>query len=219
MRLRNKPWVSEAIAEYDFVYSKERPADETQRGRWREVMGVSPDTPLFVELGAGKGDFIIRLAAGHPEAAFIGIEAQQVVLYSAAKKLKETAPLLRNVRLLVFDINDLERIFAPGEVSGLFINFCDPWPKARHAKRRLTHRNFLSRYRKLLAAGGKLSFKTDNRPLFDFSLEEFRAAGLRVEDISYDLHGENHPDNIETEYERKFSRLGEKINRCEVYFP
>lgn len=219
MRLRNKPWVSEAIAEYDFVYPKERPADEAQRGRWREVMGVSPDTPLFVELGAGKGDFITRLAAEYPEAAFIGIEAQQVVLYSAAKKLKEVEPPLRNVRLLVFDINDLERIFAPGEVSGFFINFCDPWPKARHAKRRLTHRNFLSRYRRLLAAGGKLSFKTDNRPLFDFSLEEFRAAGLRVEDISYDLHGENRPDNIETEYERKFSRLGEKINRCEVYFP
>lgn len=219
MRLRNKPWVSEAIAEYDFVYFKERPADETQRGRWREVMGVSPDTPLFVELGTGKGDFITRLAAGHPEAAFIGIEVQQVVLYSAAKKLKEAAPPLTNVRLLAFDINDLERIFAPGEVSGFFINFCDPWPKARHAKRRLTHRNFLSRYRKLLAAGGKLSFKTDNRPLFDFSLEEFRAAGLRVEDISYDLHRENRPDNIETEYERKFSRFGEKINRCEVYFP
>ncbi len=219
MRLRNKPWVSEAIAEYDFVYPKERPADEAQRGRWREVMGVSPDTPLFVELGAGKGDFITRLAAEYPEAAFIGIEAQQVVLYSAAKKLKEVEPPLRNVRLLVFDINDLERIFAPGEVSGFFINFCDPWPKARHAKRRLTHRNFLSRYRRLLSAGGKLSFKTDNRPLFDFSLEEFRAAGLRVEDISYDLHGENRPDNIETEYERKFSRLGEKINRCEVYFP
>lgn len=219
MRLRNKPWVSEAIAEYDFVYPRERPADEAQRGRWREVMGVSPDTPLFVELGAGKGDFITRLAAEYPEAAFIGIEAQQVVLYSAAKKLKEVEPPLRNVRLLVFDINDLERIFAPGEVSGFFINFCDPWPKARHAKRRLTHRNFLSRYRRLLSAGGKLSFKTDNRPLFDFSLEEFRAAGLRVEDISYDLHGENRPDNIETEYERKFSRLGEKINRCEVYFP
>lgn len=219
MRLRNKPWVSEAIAEYDFVYPKERPADETQRGHWREVMGVSPDTPLFVELGTGKGDFITKLAAVHPEAAFIGIEAQQVVLYSAAKKLKEAEPPLRNVRLLVFDINDLERIFAPGEVSGFFINFCDPWPKVRHAKRRLTHRNFLSRYGRLLAAGGKLAFKTDNRPLFDFSLEEFRAAGLRVEDISYDLHGENRPDNIETEYERKFSRFGEKINRCEVYFP
>lgn len=219
MRLRNKPWVSGAIAEFDFVYTKEHPADESQRGRWREVMGVSPDTPLFVELGTGKGDFITQLAAREPSAAFIGIEAQQVVLYSAAKKLKAMEPAVKNARLLVFDINDLEKIFAPGEVSGFFINFCDPWPKARHVKRRLTHRSFLARYRTLLAAGGKLVFKTDNRPLFDFSLEEFRESGLRVEDVSYDLHAENRPDNIETEYERKFSRFGEKINRCEVYFP
>lgn len=219
MRLRNKPWVSGAIAEFDFVYTKEHPADESQRGRWREVMGVSPDTPLFVELGTGKGDFITQLAAREPSAAFIGIEAQQVVLYSAAKKLKAMEPPVKNARLLVFDINDLEKIFAPGEVSGFFINFCDPWPKARHAKRRLTHRSFLARYRTLLAAGGKLVFKTDNRPLFDFSLEEFWESGLRVEDVSYDLHAENRPDNIETEYERKFSRFGEKINRCEVYFP
>ena len=118
MRLRNKPWVSEAIAEYDFVYPKEKPADETQKGRWREVMGVGPDTRLYVELGTGKGDFITQLAARDPEAIFIGIEAQQVVLYSAAKKLKAMEPPLTNVRLLVFDINNLEKIFAPGEVSG-----------------------------------------------------------------------------------------------------
>ena len=105
------------------------------------------------------------------------------------------------------------------EVDGFFINFCDPWPKSRHAKRRLTHVNFLERYRKLLRTGGKLIFKTDNRPLFDFSLEQFEEAKLLVEDISYDLHAENRPDNIMTEYERKFSGLGEKINRCEVSFP
>ena len=219
MRLRNKPWVSKAIAEYDFVYPKEKPADETQKGRWREVMGVGPDTRLYVELGTGKGDFITQLAARDPEAIFIGIEAQQVVLYSAAKKLKAMEPPLTNVRLLVFDINNLEKIFAPGEVSGFYINFCDPWPKARHAKRRLTHRSFLARYGEILAPGGKICFKTDNRPLFDFSLEEFRETGLRVEDVSFDLHAEDRPDNIETEYERKFSRFGEKINRCEVYFP
>ena len=123
------------------------------------------------------------------------------------------------MKLLAFDINNIENIFVENEVDGFFINFCDPWPKSRHAKRRLTHVNFLERYRKLLRTGGKLIFKTDNRPLFDFSLEQFEEAKLLVEDISYDLHAENRPDNIMTEYERKFSGLGEKINRCEVSFP
>ena len=116
-------------------------------------------------------------------------------------------------------INNIENIFSEGEVDQFYVNFCDPWPKARHAKRRLTHIGFLRRYSKLLKHPGKLIFKTDNRPLFDFSLEQFEEAGLKVDDVSFDLHGENRPDNIMTEYERKFSGFGEKINRCEVTFP
>ncbi len=127
--------------------------------------------------------------------------------------------LLKNVRLLVFDINKIEDIFAPGEVDRFYINFCDPWPKKRHAKRRLTHVGFLEKYRGLLKSGGRIHFKTDNRPLFDFSLEQFEEAKLTVQDVSFDLHAENRPDNIMTEYERKFSGFGEKINRCEVVFP
>lgn len=215
MRLRRKPWVDEAIHEFDdFVYAKDRELGEEQKGYWREIFGK--EAPLHVELGTGKGDFISQLAERHPEINFIGIEAQQDVLYSAAKKIAEKN--LSNVKLLVFDINNIETIFAPGEVDRFYVNFCDPWPKARHAKRRLTHKNFLEKYRKLLQPGGQLFFKTDNRPLFDFSLEQFAEAGLKVEDISYDLHAENRPDNIETEYERKFSAFGEKINRCEVTF-
>ena len=114
--------------------------------------------------------------------------------------------------------NNIENIFAEHEVDQFYINFCDPWPKARHAKRRLTHIGFLQRYGKLLKKPGRLIFKTDNRPLFDFSLEQFAEAGLAVEDVSFDLHSENRPDNIMTEYERKFSGFGEKINRCEVVF-
>ena len=100
----------------------------------------------------------------------------------------------------------------------VYINFCDPWPKARHAKRRLTYRTFLERYKSLLKQGGAIHFKTDNRPLFDFSLEEFAEVGCRVEDISFDLHSEDRPDNIRTEYEEKFSAKGFKINRCEISF-
>ena len=202
MRLRRKPWVDEAIHDFDdFVFPKDKPAGEEQKGRWHEVFGRQ--APLYVELGTGKGDFISQLA-------------QQDVLYSAAKKIRELG--LTNVKLLVFDINNIETIFDQPEVDQFYINFCDPWPKARHAKRRLTHIGFLHRYDKLLKKPGKLIFKTDNRPLFDFSLEQFQEAGLQVEDVSFDLHSENRPDNIMTEYERKFSGFGEKINRCEVVF-
>ena len=216
MRLRRKPWVDKAIHDFDdFVFPKDAPASEEQQGRWAEVFGR--EAPLYVELGTGKGDFISQMAECEPGVNFIGIEAQQDVLYAAAKKV--AAMELKNVRLLVFDIHEIERIFAPGEVDRFFLNFCDPWPKKRHYKRRLTYRGFLEKYRHLLKKGGELHFKTDNRPLFDFSLKEFEAAELAVRDVSYDLHAEGRPDNIMTEYERKFSGYGEKINRCEVIFP
>ena len=215
MRLRRKPWVDEAIHDFDdFVFPKDKPANEEQKGNWENVFGRSGR--LYVELGTGKGDFISQLALRNPDVNFIGIEAQQDVLYSAAKKIKELN--LTNVNLLTFDINNIENIFAEGEIDQLYINFCDPWPKARHATRRLTHVGFLRRYAKLLKKPGRLIFKTDNRPRFDFSLEQFEEAGLKVEDVSFDLHAENRPDNIMTEYERKFSGFGEKINRCEVVF-
>jgi tRNA (guanine-N7-)-methyltransferase len=215
VRLRRKPWVDQAIHDFDaFVISRDMSIGEERQGHWQEWF--EREAPLHVELGTGKGDFITGMAASHPGINFIGIEMQQDVLYSAAKKVAELE--LKNVRLLVFDINHIEEIFAPGEVDRFYINFCDPWPKKRHAKRRLTHVNFLEKYRRLLKKPGELHFKTDNRPLFDFSLGQFEAAGLEVRDVSYDLHAENRPDNIETEYERKFSGFGEKINRCEVIF-
>lgn len=215
LRLRKKPWVAEAIHDFDdFVFPKDAPASEKECGKWSEVF--KREAPLFVELGTGKGTFLSTLANRERDKNFIGIEAQQDVLYKAAQKVRELE--LNNVRLLVFDINSLEKLFAPGEVDGFYINFCDPWPKARHAKRRLTHRSFLEKYRALLKPGGKIFFKTDNRALFDFSLEEFSALKLNVSEISYDLHNEMPSDNIETEYEQKFSRLGEKINRCVISF-
>lgn len=138
-------------------------------------------------------------------------------MYYAAKKVKEQE--LKNVRLMVFNIEQIENIFAEDEVDRFYINFCDPWPKARHAKRRLTHISFLEKYRRLLKTNGELFFKTDNRPLFDFSLEQFALAGLKVDAVTFDLHNsEYQAENIMTEYERKFSGFGEKINRCEVTF-
>ena len=132
MRLRRKPWVDEAIHEYDdFVYPKDCPAGESEKGRWQEIFGRK--APLFVELGTGKGDFISRMAELHPEANFIGIEVQQDVLIAAARKVREKG--LENVRLLVFDIAGLRTIFSPGEISRFYVNFCDPWPKKRHGER------------------------------------------------------------------------------------
>ena len=216
MRLRRKPWVDEAIHNFDsFVFSKDMEIGEEKKGQWAEIFGRQ--ALLHVELGTGKGDFISQLAQRNPDINYIGIEMQQDVLYSAARKIAELE--LKNVRLLVFDINKIGDIFAPGEVDRFYINFCDPWPKKRHAKRRLTYVGLLEKYRGLLKKGGQIHFKTDNRPLFDFSLEQFEEAGLTVQDVSFDLHAENRPDNIMTEYERKFSGFGEKINRCEVVFP
>lgn len=231
MRLRRKPWVDAALEEYsDIVVIKEIPfgvpeqsgsglekrnAHEHRKGQWHEVFGCK--APLYVELGTGKGQFISELAEKNPSINFIGIEAQQDVLYYAAQKVREKG--LTNVRLLVFDINHVLDIFAPGEVDRLYINFCDPWPKVRHAKRRLTHANFLNKYRILLPAGGEIFFKTDNRPLFEFSLEQFEACNLQVAKVTFDLHNSDYQGNVMTEYEKKFSGMGTPINRCEVKFP
>ena len=215
MRLRKKPWIDEAILDFsDFVYIEGAKIGENEKGKWCDLFGRQ--APIQVELGIGKGTFISQLALRHPEINFIGIEAQQDVLYYAAKKVK--ALNLTNVKLLVFDINNIEEIFGENEIDRFFVNFCDPWPKSRHAKRRLTHVDFLEKYRKLLKGNGQLFLKTDNRPLFDFSLEQFELAHLQVEALTFDLHNSGMTDNIMTEYERKFSGFGEKINRCEVSF-
>ncbi|MDD4599593.1 MAG: tRNA (guanosine(46)-N7)-methyltransferase TrmB [Negativicutes bacterium] len=214
MRLRKKPWIAEAINQYShFVHQN---ADSSAKGKWQEVFGRR--APLHVELGTGKGGFITETAALTTNSNFIGIEAQVDVLFYAAQKA--AAKELHNIRLLVFDINNILDIFAEHEIDQLYINFCDPWPKARHAKRRLTHVNFLNKYRQILKSGSRLIFKTDNKPLFDFSLEQFCEAGLIVENVTYDLHNSEFAvGNIMTEYEQKFSGLGMKINRCEVVFP
>lgn len=216
MRLRKKPWIEQAIQTLeDFVFTSEQRVLSAARGGWAKEF--SREAPLHVELGCGKGRFIGKMAERRPDVNFIGVEAQLDVAYYAALKLKEGE--LKNARILVFDINRLEEIFKPGEVDRFYINFCDPWPKKRHAKRRLTHMNFLTKYGALLNSGGQIHFKTDNRPLFDFSLEQFKELNLNVSSLTFDLHASRAEDNVMTEYEEKFSNLGQKINRCEVSFP
>ncbi len=213
MRLRKKPWVAEALTDFSNIVLQN--PNEDLKGKWAEVLGN--DLPLHVELGTGKGKFIAGMGELYQgQLNFVGIEAQQDVLYYAAQKVRDRE--LPNVRLLVFDVNEILTIFAQGEIDRLYVNFCDPWPKNRHAKRRLTHANFLEKYRTVLKPGGQLWFKTDNQPLFEFSLEQFQEFGLKLNNISYDLHNSGFAPNVMTEYETKFSSLGQSIYRCEVTF-
>lgn len=214
MRLRKKPWIGAALDQFSDILVRAEADPKRYNGRWHEEFGRR--APLHVEVGTGKGKFISEMAERHPDILFIGVEAQQDVIYHAVKKAR--AKELPNLRLLLLDVGRLPEFFAAAEIDRLFINFCDPWPKVRHAKRRLTHRRFLALYRELLAADGNIWFKTDNRPLFDFSLEEFVENGLALDEVSYDLHREAWSDNVMTEYETKFSSLGTPINRCVARF-
>ena len=206
MRIRKKRNVNEKLLNFDDIVIN-------AEVDWRKDRS---DKKLFVELGTGKGDFISQLAERNPDIFFIGLEMEATVVYAAARKVREKE--LKNVRLMVFDINNVETLFNKAEIDRLFINFCDPWPKKRHAKRRLTYITFLEKYRHLLKPEGEIHFKTDNRGLFDFSLEQFEIANAKVSEITFDLHADNPIDNIETEYERKFSALGVPICRCVVKY-
>ncbi|MDU5914546.1 MAG: tRNA (guanosine(46)-N7)-methyltransferase TrmB [Negativicoccus succinicivorans] len=214
MRLRRKPWIDEAILDYaDFLSIG---WSENCRGRWQDIFARG-ERPLWVELGTGKGQFIAGLAARHEDVNIIGIELQRGVLYYAGQKV--AAAELTNVRLVEGDISELPEAFAPGEVDRFYLNFCDPWPKARHAKRRLTHRGFLEKYATLLAPQGEIHFKTDNHDLFYFSIEEFQALGWTLRDVTDDLHQNEPAENVRTEYEQKFSAKGQPIYRLVAVVP
>ena len=207
MRLRKKPHTDEKLKQFeDFVITDKNLVPSSQF--------LVPN--LHVELGTGMGDFITQIAERNPQINFIGLEVEKTCVLSAARKIREKN--LSNVRLIVFDINNISELFGEHEVDRLYINFCDPWPKKRHAKRRLTHVRFLEMYRKILKPDGEIYFKTDNRGLFDFSLEQFALAGLEIRDVTNDLHADEPPDNIRTEYENKFSAAGVPINFCIARF-
>lgn len=213
MRLRKKPWIEKALPEVieaGFLY---REGIERFKGGWQERF---PGKELCLEIGCGKGRFITEMARLHPEKAFIGIETQSDISYYPARKAQEEG--IANLVILSADAAYLEDWFSPGEIRTLYLNFSDPWPKSRQAKRRLTHRNFLSLYQKLLGPGGVLYFKTDNRRLFDFSIAEFKAFGLEIRELSYDLHHSAFLNEVQTEYELKFSALGTPINYCKAVF-
>ena len=185
---------------------------KANRGNWRG--DFKNNNQIHIELGMGRGIFLFTLAQKNPDINFIGIEIKEEVLLSGVKK--NLAYNLPNLAYVWGDIGDLAGFFANEEVARMYINFCDPWPKIRHAKRRLTHGNFLDIYRAILQESGEVHFKTDNEDLFEFSLNQFCAKNWGLENISLDLYRNLLVDNVPTEYELKFVEQGLKIYRLEA---
>ena len=205
MRLRHIKGAEEMIASNRFVIQD----PQSMQGHWQDIF--PENQPLHIEVGMGKGRFIMDMAEAHPDINYIGIEMYSSVLLRATQKMEERE--LSNLRFILIDATYLQEVFAEGEVDQIYLNFSDPWPKDRHAKRRLPSRQFLERFSHILKDDGHIEFKTDNRDLFDFALEEVTEAGFELLQSTFDLH--HTPDmmvgNIMTEYEEKFSSIGNPI--------
>ncbi|MFY0743697.1 tRNA (guanosine(46)-N7)-methyltransferase TrmB [Solibacillus silvestris] len=212
MRLKHKPWAAEYIQQHPDVII---PNPEDYKGNWNEAFGN--DNPLHIEVGTGKGQFVLGMALQNPDVNYIGIELFDSVIVCALEKI-EAANKPSNLRLLKVDGAKLEEFFGKGDVDRVYLNFSDPWPKVRHAKRRLTHEGFLKIYENILVDNGEIHFKTDNRGLFEYSLVSMNEYGMALNYISLDLHANMPEDNIMTEYEEKFSKLGQPIYRLECQY-
>ncbi|MCR5416489.1 MAG: tRNA (guanosine(46)-N7)-methyltransferase TrmB [Pseudobutyrivibrio sp.] len=207
MRLRNIPGAGDVIENSPYNIADPK----SFKGRYKsEVFGN--DNELHIEIGMGKGQFLTTLAKNNPNINYIGIERYTSVLLRAVQKVQEEE--IPNLRFICFDASDIMEVFAPNEVDRIYLNFSDPWPKDRHAKRRLTSSTFLNRYNGILTKEGHIEFKTDNRDLFDFSVEEIERHALwHIDALTYDLHNDStmNEGNVMTEYEEKFSSQGNPI--------
>ena len=206
MRLRNVKGSRETIAANDYVVHNET----GMKVQWHEL--YDNDNPIHIEIGMGKGQFIMELARRNPDINYIGIEKYSSVLVRALEK-RELEPEMTNLYFIRMDAEYITDVFDTNEVDRIYLNFSDPWPKDRHAKRRLTSRQFFARYDKMLKKEGRVEFKTDNRVLFDFSVEEVKEAGWYLVECTYDLHSDErlNEGNVMTEYEKKFSDMGNPI--------
>lgn len=209
MRLRNKPYAWEKIKQHP-EYMIEDP--KTCKGKWHEIFGNLH--PVHMELGTGRGDFIIGMAKLYPEINFVGIEKFTSVMIDVLEKL--LLDPLPNVKLMNIDGDMIEEVFDKNELEIIYLNFSDPWPKTRHHKRRLSHENFLKKYKNILPEDGEIHMKTDNQALFEASLGYFSSFGYGLKNVSLDLHKSDFKNNVMTEYERKFSAKGNPIYRLEA---
>ena len=211
MRVRNRKGASELL-ENNPQYVILNP--EACKGKWAAIFGN--DNPIHVEVGSGKGNFVTGMAAQHPDINYIGIDIQLSVLSYALDKV--LAAGLPNIKLLRVDGSSLTNYFADAEIDRLYLNFSDPWPKKRHEKRRLTYKSFLETFQQILPENGEIHFKTDNRGLFEYSLASFSQYGMTLQQVWLDLHASDFEGNVMTEYEEKFSNLGQVIYRVEAKF-
>lgn len=211
MRLRNITGAKDLIAESEYVVQE----PEACKGHWKEQFDGNGE--LHIEVGMGKGKFLHEMAKRNPDIHYIGIEMYSSVLLRALQKME--AEPLPNLKFLCIDARILPEVFEQGEVDHIYLNFSDPWPKDRHAKRRLSSRQFLERFDRILKPDGRISFKTDNRALFDFAIEELEPAGWKAEVVTYDLHADEKlcEGNVMTEYEEKFSSKGNPICKYVIY--
>lgn len=204
MRLRNVKGAAEIINSSSYVIN----LPEQHCGKWRELFGNN--NPIYIEIGMGKGKFITTLAKSNPGINYIGIEMYSSVLVRAIQRIEDEE--IPNLYFICIDARNLPLIFAEGEIDKIYLNFSDPWPKDRHAKRRLTSPQFMDKYRTILVADGEVEFKTDNKDLFSYSLESIPQAGWTIKQYTTDLHHSDMAENnVMTEYEEKFVKLGEKI--------
>lgn len=210
MRMRNKPWAMDFLKENNHIVD----LDGSYKNNIKEFF--NNDNDIHIEVGTGMGQFITTLAKENPDINFVGIEIEKNVLIRVLEKVLEEG--LKNVRLLLYDANLLDEYFNEDEVSKIYLNFSDPWPKNRHEKRRLTYESFLSQYKKILNDTGTLQFKTDNRGLFEYSLISLNKFGTKFLEVNLDLHDDEDEDNIRTEYEEKFSSKGFKIYKIVIQF-
>ena len=212
MRLRNIPGAEAYLAAHPLVIKNET----RYRGNWKDTFEHS-DNPIHVEIGMGKGQFLLTLAKEHPEINYIGIERYSSVLLRALEQYdrNEEYSHMPNIRFICMDAKTLPEVFSVGEIDKIYLNFSDPWPKARHARRRLTSREYFDRYDKILAYDGVVEFKTDNLDLFEFSLEQAELAGWVLIAKTYDLHNDPtlNRGNVMTEYEEKFAGKGHPIHK------
>lgn len=216
MRVRKKPWAEKEIVNNPDIVI---PNPEEMRGKWRDVLGNN--RPIHLEIGTGKGQFITGMAKQNRAINYIGIEVQTSVVAMALLKLQQAREdhYLSNVCLLSADAQQVLDFFEQDEISRIYLNFSDPWPKSRHAKRRLTHSNFLEKYQYILKQQGEVHLKTDNEGLFEYSLSSFSDFGCRLQQISLNLHQSELEGNVMTEYEQKFSEKGQRVFRCEAVMP
>lgn len=210
MRLRNIPGADDVVRRHPIAVKEEK----ENKGKWNQIF--QNENPIHIEIGMGKGQFILTLAKQNPDINYIGIERYSCVLLRALEKFDtEEFCELKNVRFICMDAMTLPEVFEKNEVAKIYLNFSDPWPKARHARRRLTSTRFLAQYDQVLATEGVVEFKTDNRGLFEFSLEQVEEAGWKLLGSTFDLHHDEkmNAGNVMTEYEEKFSSMGNPIHK------